>query len=67
MTKDEVAQIVQEMPDGMDVDDYLVELVNRAIAIEREACAAIADIALLGAERSLSERVVRAILARGEK
>ena len=39
MTKDEVAKIVEGMPDGMDVDDYLVELVNRAIYLEREKVA----------------------------
>jgi hypothetical protein len=37
------------------------------VADEREACAAVADIALLGCERSIRDRVVRAIKARGEK
>lgn len=32
MTRDEVAEIVHGMPQGMDADDYLVELVNRALA-----------------------------------
>jgi hypothetical protein len=31
MTRDEVAEIVHGMPQGMDADDYLVELVNRAL------------------------------------
>lgn len=32
MTRDEVAEIVHGMPQGMNADDYLVELVNRALA-----------------------------------
>ena len=38
-----------------------------AVLAEREACADVADIALLGCERSIRDRVVRAIRARGEK
>jgi hypothetical protein len=38
MNKQEVKNIVDGMPDGMSVDDYLVEVVNRAIFVEREAC-----------------------------
>jgi hypothetical protein len=38
MNKEEVKNIVDGMPDGMSVDDYLVEVVNRAIFVEREAC-----------------------------
>jgi hypothetical protein len=38
-----------------------------AVLAEREACANVADIALLGCERSIRDRVVRAIKARGEK
>lgn len=69
MTKDEVAQIVQEMPDGMDVDDYLVELVNRAIAIEREACAKVveADGLARGNEGLVLIKAAGRIRARGEK
>jgi hypothetical protein len=51
------------LADGLDVEKF-AELVR---ADEREACAAIADIALLGCERSIRDRVVRAIRARGEK
>lgn len=51
------------LADGLDVAKF-AELVRQD---ERELCAMVADIALLGAERSLSERVVRAIRARGEK
>ena len=42
-------------------------LVDMAVLAEREACANVADVALLGAERHLRERVVRAIRARGGK
>jgi hypothetical protein len=38
-----------------------------AVLVEREACANVADIALLGCERSIRDRVVRAIRARSEK
>jgi hypothetical protein len=51
------------LADGLDVAKF-AELVR---ADEREACAAVADIALLGCERSIRDRVVRAIRARGEK
>ena len=38
MDKQEVKNIVDGMPDGMSIDDYLVEVVNRALFTEREAC-----------------------------
>ena len=31
MTKEELAKLIGEIPQGMDVDDFLLELVNRAI------------------------------------
>ena len=34
---------------------------------EREECAKIAGVALLGADKALSDRVIKAIRARGEK
>ena len=37
MTKDELAAIVEKMPQGMDADDYILELVNRAVAVEVKA------------------------------
>ncbi len=39
MTKNEVAKLVESMPQNMNADDYIVELVNRALFLEREACA----------------------------
>jgi hypothetical protein len=43
---------------------HLVMLVNSAMEEERDACAQAAAVALLGADRELAERVVRAIRAR---
>jgi len=43
------------------------EKTKAAVKAERETCAAVADIALLGCERSIRDRVVNAIRARGEK
>jgi hypothetical protein len=37
MTKDEVKKIIDSMPQGMDVDDFMVEVVNRALYLERWA------------------------------
>jgi hypothetical protein len=43
---------------------HLVALVNLAIEQEREACANTAGLALLGADKALSDRVLKAIRAR---
>ena len=37
MTRDELAAIVEKMPQGMLADDYILELVNRAVAVEVKA------------------------------
>lgn len=37
MTKDQLAAIVERMPQGMHADDYILELVNRAVAVEVKA------------------------------
>ena len=44
-----------------------IEQAEDAVAAEREACADVAGIALLGCERSIRNRVVGAIRARDEK
>lgn len=31
MTKEELAKLIGDIPQGMDADDFLLELVNRAI------------------------------------
>jgi len=37
MDKQQLKNIIDGMPDGMDVDDYLLELVNRALFSERNS------------------------------
>jgi hypothetical protein len=44
---------------------HLMALVERVVAEEREACANTAGLALLGADKALSDRVLKAIRARG--
>ena len=34
MTRDELAAIVEKMPQGMLADDYILELVDRAVVVE---------------------------------
>ena len=41
------------------------ELIQKAVEAEREACARVAGVALLGADKSLADRVVNAIRSRG--
>jgi L-rhamnose isomerase len=53
--------------DGVSIYNQLKLFVELIRADEREACAAVAYIALLGYERSIRDRVVRAIRAGGEK
>jgi hypothetical protein len=36
MTKEEIAKLIDKMPQGMNADDYIYELVNRALAVERK-------------------------------
>jgi hypothetical protein len=43
MTKEEIAELIDQMPQDMDVNDFIHELVNRALAVEREACAQVCD------------------------
>jgi len=45
---------------------HLMALVERVVAEEREACANTAGLALLGADKALSDRVLKAIRARGQ-
>jgi hypothetical protein len=34
MTKEEIAELIDKMPQEMDVNDFIHELVNRALAVE---------------------------------
>jgi hypothetical protein len=36
MTKSEIAELIDKMPQDMDVNDFIHELVNRALAVERK-------------------------------
>ena len=36
MTKSEIAELIDQMPQDMDVNDFIHELVNRALAMERK-------------------------------
>jgi hypothetical protein len=36
MTRDEIGKLVAALPQGLDVDEFLVRLVNWAIDIDRE-------------------------------
>jgi hypothetical protein len=36
MTKSEIAELIDQMPQDMDVNDFIHELVNRALAVERK-------------------------------
>ena len=43
MTRDEIADLIVQVPKGLMANEFIVELVNKAIAVEREACAKIAE------------------------
>jgi hypothetical protein len=36
MTKEEIAELIDKMPQDMDVNDFIHELVNRALAVDRK-------------------------------
>ena len=36
MTKEEIAELIDQRPQDMDVNDFIHELVNRALAVKRE-------------------------------
>ena len=48
MTKEEIAALIEQMPQGMDANDYIHELVNRALAVERKWVGLDGDIPGLG-------------------
>ena len=67
MTKDEIAEMIGAIPQGLDADEFIYKLVNWAVDREREACAKVCD--GLAAQDKLSNYyavVARAIRARGE-
>jgi gamma-glutamyl:cysteine ligase YbdK (ATP-grasp superfamily) len=70
MTKEEIAELIEQMPQDMDANDYIHELVNRAVEVEREACAKVCDRMAQRTQdiRSAAlESAAENIRARGEK
>lgn len=68
MTREDIIRMAREAGfDDFEQDDMLERFANLAIAAEREACARAASIALLGANKLLSDRVVNAIRSRGQR
>lgn len=43
MTKEEIAEIISALPQGLDADDFIYKLVNWAVDMERDACALICE------------------------
>jgi hypothetical protein len=43
LSRDKVAALIDQIPKGLDADDFLVELANLAASTEREACAKLCD------------------------
>jgi len=39
MTKNEIGDLIEALPQGLDTDEFIYRLVNWAVDIEREACA----------------------------
>ena len=67
LTDDEIWEAYMESPMELDCStQHLMTLVERVVAEEREACANTAGLALLGADKALSDRVLKAIRARGQ-
>ena len=72
MTKDEVIQLMRKVIKESEYyttwtvsTPHLVELVERAVEAEREACAKVADEYANGLERNYSEIIADTIRARG--
>lgn len=64
MTKDEIGDIVVTIPQGLGANEFIYHLVNRAVELERNACAALCSATAAGRD---AEAIEEAILARGEK
>ena len=69
MTKEEIGEMVEALPQGLEADEFIYKLVNWAVDREREACAKVCE--QLGmATNGIDERnheCAAAIRARGEK
>jgi len=71
MTKDEIADLVSAVPQGLEFDEFIYRLVNKAVGIERKACSAIleADAKARGLTDTAAVllKAAQSIRARGEK
>jgi Na+-translocating ferredoxin:NAD+ oxidoreductase RnfC subunit len=65
MTQDEIIEMAREA--GIVITGEAIYTLCKLVAQhEREACANTAGLALLGADKALSDRVLKAIRARGQ-
>lgn len=68
MTKDEIGDLIEALPQGLDADEFIYRLVNWAVDKEREACAEIVEAeASQYAEPTWAFEIINDIKARGEK
>lgn len=71
MTREEIIGMArgQGLPETSTEGVFIVNTddLGRMLAAEREACARTASIALLGADKSLIDRVLNAIRSRGQR
>ena len=64
MTKDQVAELIEQIPDFLTPDEFLVVLCTKAAEVEREACAKLFDGEIWAYDY---REIAAAIRARGEK
>ena len=69
MTKDEIGDLIEALPQGLDTDEFIYRLVNWAVDKEREACAKLveADGLARGDEGRVLIKAAGRIRAGGEK
>jgi hypothetical protein len=66
-TQDEmIAKLTKMLDIQQKLHETAIDMLKPAIEAEREACANTAGLALLGADKALSDRVLKAIRARGQ-
>ena len=69
MTKDEIGDLIEALPQGLDADDFIYRLVNWVVDMEREACAKLCESRATPGTGSVAilNGAADAIRARGEK
>ena len=70
MNKLEVAELIEQIPDFLTPDEFLVALATKAAEVEREACAKVADAyadKIGPIEYDCGASIAAAIRARGER